>query len=122
MGFSQSERLTEGAELGVKKCRLARWLKAVIASAGKCCLKLAEHACRFPNNDAGSDAYIHGMLGSVLRNFEGAVALINHILTHALHLVAHDQGVTTRRVEAELTEFFAAFNLFDGQHNVAFGL
>ena len=53
-------------------------------------LKLSELVELFeelPDDDAGCDGNVHGVLGAVLRDFYATVAHIYYLLLHTLHFV-----------------------------------
>lgn len=50
-------------------------------------------AGELPNDDACGDGNVHRVLGAELLDFEASVAGIDHLLMHALHLIAQDNGV-----------------------------
>ena len=77
---------------------------------------------KFPHDDASGDGDIHGMLRAVLRDFEGGISGVDHILANTFHFVAEDEGIALGGVDAEGVEFQAAFHLLNGKHFVAFAL
>lgn len=77
---------------------------------------------KFPHDDASGDGDIHGMLRAVLRDFEGGIGGIDHILTNTFHFVAENEGIALGGVGAEGVELQATFHLLNGKHFVAFAL
>ena len=77
---------------------------------------------KFPHDDAGGDGDIHGMLRAVLRDFEGGIGGVNHILANTFHFVAENEGIALGGVDAEGVELQATFHLLNGKHFVAFAL
>ena len=49
-------------------------------------------AGELPDDDAGGDGNIHGMLGTELGYLEASVAGVDNLLMNAFHLVAEDDG------------------------------
>lgn len=45
-----------------------------------------------PDNDAGCDGDVHGVLGAVLGDFYATVAHIYYLLLHSLHLITQNYG------------------------------
>ena len=77
---------------------------------------------KFPHDDASGDGDIHGMFRAVLRDFEGGIGGIDHILTNTFHFVAENEGIALGGVGAEGVELQATFHLLNGKHFVAFAL
>ena len=44
----------------------------------------------FPDNDAGGDGNIEGVLGTILGNLETTIAHIYHLLLNTLYLITQD--------------------------------
>ena len=57
-----------------------------------------------PEGEGGGDGDVEGVLGAVLRDFEADVGGVDCGLTHAVDLVADDDGVASGRVGAETVE------------------
>ena len=62
------------------------------------------------------------MLGAKLRYLKASIAAVHHLLFHAFHLVAHDDGKTFRlrlkSVEAKCLKLCGAFALLYGEYIV----
>ena len=82
-------------------------------------------AGELPDDDAGGDGNIHGMLGTELGYLEASVAGVDNLLMNAFHLVAEDDGERSPRLTlilikgwiesgGQMLERGAAFTLFDG--------
>ena len=67
-----------------------------------------------PDDDAGGDRDIHGMLGAELRDFQATVTGIDDFLTDTFHLVAEDNCVFFIRKRCEVLQHRGAVGLFDG--------
>lgn len=47
---------------------------------------------KLPKDDACRDGDVERVLGAVLRYLDAAVAMVDNLLMHALHLVTKDDG------------------------------
>ena len=79
---------------------------------------------KFPDNDAGSDAYVHRMFGAILRYLNASVAVVDYLLMHTLHLVTeYDSGVLSGIEDGEsvdVIEHCGTLTLLDGIYKKLF--
>ena len=57
-----------------------------------------------PDDDARRDRHVERMLGAELRNLDAAVAVVHHLLLHALHLVAQHHGIFAPALQAHVLQ------------------
>ena len=74
-----------------------------------------EILCEVPDDDAGSDGNVEGVLGAKLGNLQTAIRGINDFLMNAFDLVAKDDSVFLIRSGREGLEHRGAVSLFDGE-------
>lgn len=75
-----------------------------------------------PDDDAGGDGNVHGMLGAELRNLKTAIAGIDYFLMDTLDLVAENNGVFLVGSRREMLEHRGTVSLFDGINLITIGL
>ena len=61
------------------------------------------------------------MLGAELRDFEGEIRSVNHILAHSVHLVAEYEGIFASRLMFELFQLEGAHSLLYADNGVTLG-
>ena len=74
-----------------------------------------------PENDAGGDGDVEGVLGAELGNFKAGIGEIDGLLLYSADFVAEDEGGRTVGGKVKVREGNAAFGLLDGVEGVAFG-
>ena len=69
-----------------------------------------------PNDDAGGDGDVQGVLGAELWNLQTAITGINHFLMNALHFIAEDNGIFLACQRCEVLKHGGAMGLFNGKN------
>ena len=74
-----------------------------------------------PDDDAGSDGNVEGVLGAELGDFQAAIRSINDFLMDALDFVAENDSIFLIRSGRERLEHRGTMSLFDGEDFIAQG-
>ena len=68
----------------------------------------------FPHHDTSRNAHVERVFRAKLRYLYATVGGIDHLLMHALHLVAEHQSVAARGVELQVMELRGTLDLLHG--------
>jgi len=75
-----------------------------------------------PDDDAGCDGDIHGVLGAKLGNLQAAIRGIDDLLMDTLYLIAKNDGVLLVSIGLEVLKHRGTMSLFDGIDLITVGL
>ena len=81
-----------------------------------------EILCEMPNDNAGRDGNVEGVLGAELGNLQAAVRGIDNLLMNAFNLIAEDNSIFLVRSGREVLQHRGAVGLLDREDLIALRL
>lgn len=72
-----------------------------------------------PEDDAGTDRHIKGVLCAELRNLQTEISRIYNILAHAGHFIAEDYGILSSLLRDEAVQHDGSGGLLGTDHGIA---